>query len=105
MDDGIAPIATLLNTSPMEFTTSEEAALLDIGDRKELTIILLRLVLQFNFVKFGKTTYRQVVGTAMGTLCAPTYANLFLGGHEAPAVDEFKDILLKDQPTEWQCNG
>lgn len=94
MGDGIAQIAAILNTSPMEFKTLDEAALLKIRNRKELVIVLLRLILQFNYVKFGDNTYRQVVGTAMGTACAPTYANLFLAGYEVPALDEFKDMLL-----------
>ena len=30
------------------------------------------------YVKFGETTYRQVVGIPMGTNCAPLLADLFL---------------------------
>ena len=40
---------------------------------------LLKEVLSQNIFEFNDKFYRQVVGTAMGTAVAPTYANLFMG--------------------------
>ena len=52
-----------------------------------------RVALPFKLHFAGKT-FRQVIGTAMGTSCAPTYANIFLASYEAPALEEFKLRLL-----------
>lgn len=43
---------------------------------------LLDFVLTHNYFVFKDRFYHQVNGTAMGTNCAPTYANLFLGWWE-----------------------
>jgi hypothetical protein len=94
MDDGIAQIASILETSPMLFSTLKEAEDSKVRGRDELIILLLRLVLKYNFVQFAGRTFQQVIGTAMGTSCAPTYANLFLASYEAPALEEFKSFLL-----------
>jgi hypothetical protein len=94
IDDGIAQIASILKAPLMEFNTLEEAAQLNFNSRKELIILLLRLVLKFNYVAFADKTYRQVIGTAMGTACAPPYANLFLALYEESALAEFRDKIL-----------
>jgi hypothetical protein len=94
MDDGISRIASILETSLMEFDTLEEAACLQFNGWKELLVLLLRLILKFNYVSFGDKTFRQVIGTAMGTSCAPTYANLFLASFEGPALADFKEHIL-----------
>jgi hypothetical protein len=94
MDEGISRIAGILGTSAMEFTSLADAADLNINGRKELIILFLRLVLKFNYVGFGDKTFRQVVGTAMGTSRAPTYANLFLASFEGLALNELKDTIL-----------
>jgi hypothetical protein len=78
IDDGITQIANMLNSPLMEFNNPDEAAQLNFKSRTELTILLLRFVLKFNYVAFAGKMYQQVIGTAMGTACAPTYANLFL---------------------------
>ena len=44
----------------------------------EYLIKLLRIVLYENIFTFDETLYRQVVGTAMGTRVAPTFANIFM---------------------------
>ena len=43
---------------------------------------LLKLVLENNGFEFNGKHYLQVNGTAMGTIMAPTYANIFLRGKE-----------------------
>jgi hypothetical protein len=94
IEDGIQQIATMLNVSPMYFETLEEAANLPVKSLDELTVLLLRLVLQYNYATFAGRTFRQVVGTAMGTATAPTYANLFLAGYEAAPLKQLTDIIL-----------
>ena len=94
IEDGIRKIASMLDVSPMDFKTLEEAAALPINSLNELTVLLMRMVLQFNYVSFAGKTFRQVVGTAMGTSLAPDYANLFLAGYEGPALKEFQKYLL-----------
>ena len=41
--------------------------------------LLIRLVLSMNSFVFNDTCYVQIPGTAMGTLVAPLYPNLFQG--------------------------
>ncbi|XP_077344465.1 uncharacterized protein LOC143988608 [Lithobates pipiens] len=43
---------------------------------------LLEYILKHNVFVFDSTHYLQVQGVAMGTKCAPSYANLYLGGWE-----------------------
>ncbi len=43
---------------------------------------LLKLVLQNNIFKHGENSYIQENGTAMGTIMAPTYANVYLKSKE-----------------------
>ncbi|KAJ7696919.1 hypothetical protein B0H17DRAFT_1197663 [Mycena rosella] len=78
----------------MLLSTLEEAAGLKVKGRKELIILLLHLVLKYNFVQFAGRTFQQVICTAMGTSCTPTYANLFLASYEVPVLKEFETHLL-----------
>lgn len=41
---------------------------------------LLDYILKHNVFQFDSSHYPQVQGVAMGTKCAPSYANLYLGG-------------------------
>ena len=41
-------------------------------------IKLLKLVLESNIFEFNREHFIQLLGTAMGTRVAPTYANLFM---------------------------
>lgn len=43
---------------------------------------LLMFILSNNIFLFGGSHYLQIQGVAMGTKCAPSYANLYLGGWE-----------------------
>ena len=40
---------------------------------------LLHYVLSYNYFEFDNKFYQQIMGCAMGTKCAPNYANLFMG--------------------------
>jgi hypothetical protein len=43
-----------------------------------LLITLLTLVLSLNMFEFGTRLFQQLIGTAMGTKVAPTFANIFM---------------------------
>ena len=49
----------------------------NIGTR--IISTLLRLVLTLNNFVFNSQNYLQIKGCAMGTKCAPSYANIFMG--------------------------
>ena len=49
---------------------------------KTIIITFLTLILTRNNFVFNGTHYIQIKGCAMGTKCAPTYANLFMGEFE-----------------------
>ncbi|CAJ0961582.1 unnamed protein product [Ranitomeya imitator] len=55
---------------------------------------LLNFVLQRNYFLFGGKYYHQLRGTAMGSPCAPTYANLLLGWWE-------DTLIFKDEDETW----
>ena len=44
----------------------------------EYILKLLKLVLESNIFEFDREYYIQLIGTAMGTRVAPTYANIFM---------------------------
>ncbi|KNZ54479.1 reverse transcriptase [Puccinia sorghi] len=54
----------------------------------------LGFVLNNNFLSFGSAVYRQVFGTAMGTACAPVYANLFAAAYESLTMDNKPTSLV-----------
>ncbi len=43
---------------------------------------LLKIVLKNNYFQFADQMYHQKQGTAMGTVVAPSYANLFMADLE-----------------------
>lgn len=49
---------------------------------------LLHTVLAHNYFQFHDSIYHQVQGTAMGTVTAPSYANLFMAELEERLLDE-----------------
>ena len=57
---------------------------------------LIELVLQNNYFKFSDISYRQKMGTAMGSSMAPAYASLFMGKFE---MDFMK--ICSEKPTLW----
>ena len=65
----------------------------DILSKIISTFLLLILTLN-NFV-FNDTNYVQVNGASMGTMCAPTYASLFMGAFEQThLIPKIKDFIL-----------
>ena len=50
---------------------------------------LLEMVLHMNHFQFNKELFLQVGGTAMGTKCAPNYANIFMGRVEHQILEGF----------------
>ena len=79
------PIALDLKSMYSNIPTEEgiEAFRKELENREDKTIPtdflikLLRLVLQSNVFEFNKEFWIQLLGTAMGTRVAPTYANIF----------------------------
>ena len=55
-------------------------------------LILLTLVLTCNVLVFDNNFYVQLIGTAMGTRVAPTFANLFMGAVEQMALKKWKGL-------------
>ena len=76
-------VASLYTNIPHQegITALEEA----LNSRADLTpptdnlCHLIKLILSTNSFTFNKEYYLQVLGTAMGTCMAPSYANLFMG--------------------------
>ena len=54
---------------------------------KELILRLLKLIMTTSIFKFGNTYWRQLVGTAMGTPCACTYATLFFAYYKRKSLN------------------
>ena len=55
-------------------------------------ITLITLVLTCNILVFDSNFYLQLIGTAMGTRAAPTFANLFMGAIECVALKEWTGL-------------
>lgn len=66
---------------------------MDISE-KSFTLQLLSFVLFNNFFEFNGTLFQQVKGTAMGTSCAPNYANLYVYFYEVIFIKKFKSNIL-----------
>ena len=50
---------------------------------------LILLVLKSNAFRFDKTIYHKVMGTAIGALMVPNYANIFMTKFEIGLIDSF----------------
>lgn len=63
----------------------------------------LEVILQHNAFSFNGSHFLQVHRVAMGTCCAPYYANLYLGEweHQLSADDAWS--LYMNHVTEWYC--
>lgn len=75
-------IVSLYPSIPIDFALQLiEAFLLSFGmdpQRCMLVIEAARIVLKNNFFEFEGSFWLQLIGTAMGTQCGPSFANLFL---------------------------
>jgi hypothetical protein len=54
---------------------------------------LLSFVMNNSYLQFEGTIYQQIDGTAMGTACAPTYANIVVYMLERPVLDIMRGDL------------
>eukprot|EP00804_Cyclotella_cryptica_P007177 CCRYP_009719-RA/>CCRYP_009719-RA protein AED:0.41 eAED:0.43 QI:0/0/0/1/0/0/2/0/276 len=52
----------------------------------ETILDALDLVMRHNIMQFGDSYFKQLVGTAMGTSSAVTFANLYFGKHEKDTI-------------------
>ena len=68
-EEGIQAVRDKLNTSPSRLAT------------RVITTFLFLILTLNNFV-FNNINYLQTLGCAMGTKCAPSYANIFMGMFE-----------------------
>lgn len=57
----------------------------------EFIIQILELVLKYNIFEFGNEKFQQLIGVAMGTVCAPTVACLVM--HKID--QQFKDLAIR----------
>ena len=67
--------------------------------RTRIISTFLRLVLTPNNFVFNSQNYRQIKGCAMGTKCAPSYANIFMGMFEEryiyPFIEKISNFYLR----------
>lgn len=59
--------------------------------RIDLIMSLLAFVMSNSYLRFRDQIYHQIDGTAMGTACAPTYANIFVYMLEKQIVHELRN--------------
>ena len=52
----------------------------------EFLIRLIELVLKHNIFEFNNQLFQQLIGTAMGTKCAPNYSNIFMARKIDPEI-------------------
>ena len=93
--DGIfvtADIATLYTNidTPMGLTQVQDFLhLYQVSlEHGNLIMALLRFVMENSYLSFQDDIYKQVDGTAMGTSCAPTYANIVVFMLERHAISK-----------------
>ena len=65
----------------------------------EFIVRLLEMVLKHNIFEFNKELFIQLIGTAMGSRPAPSYANLFMAKKIDPIIIELaKEIESENNP-------
>lgn len=67
----------------------------------DFVLDLLRFILTRNYFMFGSSHFLQVQGVAMGTKCAPAYANLYLGGWERELFDPAHSNPYRSRVISW----
>ena len=103
------PIALDLKSMYSNIPTEEgiEAFRKELDKREDKTIPtdflikLLRLVLESNVFEFDKEFWIQLLGTAMGTRAAPTYANIFMNQLETEMLENCPNHL-RDLIFDWK---
>jgi len=61
--------------------------------RRDVIMTFLDKILFNNYLEFNQVYYKQLCGTAMGTPCAPNYANIFLYMLERIVVQKYFNII------------
>jgi len=62
-----------------------------VGDmHSELILALLRFVMTNSYLAYRSSVWQQVDGTAMGTACAPAYANIVVFMRERDVLDDMR---------------
>ena len=82
------------NISPAEGIEEVRKFLLEREDTSAPTEFLVRMldqVLGLNIFEFDKKLFLQKIGTAMGTVCAPPYANIYMN-----KIDKLLKTLAKN---------
>jgi hypothetical protein len=64
-------------------------------EEKQASMVLasLQFVLENNYFTFEGETFHQVIGTAMGTNCAPSFASIFLHQYECSFFHKYSSIF------------
>ena len=79
-------------------------ALEDRDDKKvpsEFIIKLLDLVLKNNIFEFNEELFIQLIGTAMGTRPAPSYANIFMAKKIDPKIESLAKSYNFENPIKF----
>ena len=61
---------------------------MDNSDFKDFLLRMLEIVLKYNIFEFNKDLYIQLIGTAMGSRPAPSYANIFMANKIDQKISE-----------------
>lgn len=64
------------------------------SQKRMLFLRALELILTKNYTEFNGKFFHQIKGTAMGTPCAPVYANIFLFMLEGPTLKKLQETPL-----------
>lgn len=62
--------------------------------RRQLIMTLLTFVMENSYLRYEDGVYHQIDGTAMGTSCAPIYANIIVYMLERPVMEEMGPVGL-----------
>ena len=88
------------NISPDEGIEEVRNFLLEREDKAvptEFIVRMLEQVLKLNIFEFDKQLFLQKIGTAMGTVCDPPYANTFMDKIDKLLRTLAKNILKNDE--------
>lgn len=89
-DKGLVGIMHILHTK----ATHEQAY-------NEFIIPLLEFILKHHIFTFNGSQYLHIQGVAMGTCCAPAYANLYLGEWEQMLFTDELMLMYTDHISAW----
>ena len=87
-----------INIPNNERIKAAETALKRKNLQTKVTISFLKLILTLNNFIFNCTNFLQIKGYAMGTKCAPTYANIlmvYLRKHVYPLINQKVQLYLR----------